>query len=1210
MECLGFATRPGRSRWAEAFRYRPTRSVAALLVILASSAVRADGPPLPPFKRMVTGADAQRIEALSKTIDERERAGQFAEALIFSSEILEIRRRVQGDDHWQTRSARIAVESLARAAALSRENQTRLAAHIRTPDDSLKLSEQGRAAEAERVKRESLELIRSLFGEDHPHYAVAASRLADALSDQGKYAEAEAFYRKALEIRRRAHGEDHPRTAESSNDLGVDLNHQAKYVEAEPLLKKALEIERQAKGDDHADLAVIYFSLAENCQHRGKVAQAEPLYRRALEIRRREFGDAHRLTGDSYTGLGTNLYSQGKNAEAEALFLKALEICRRLFPEAHPSTAMSYNNLAVAKLALGKAVEAEPLCRKSLEIWRQVRGDEHPETASAYNNVGMVLVEQGRSAEAEPYYQRALAIRRRRLGENHPDTGTIYHNLGGILFAQGKYAEAESVVERAVSIWQRALGPDHPLTDVGREHLAVLLAEDGKHAEAEPLYRTVLAHNLKQRINGEDNLDTARIYNNLGRSLIFQEKHAEANESFQKALAIWRRLLGENHRHVSLGYFNLGYNLDAWGKHNEAEAFHRKSLAMRTSLLGADHPDTAWAALELATNLDAQGKTDEAESIGLAATKSYEAARLQIGFAGLDRSQFASERSPLPLLAAVLARRGRATGAWQRWEANLARGLFDDLETRRRRTLTSDERHLLEELMNKLNQLDNQVAVLASSAKLSDDQRKSLDDLKARREEQKGRLAQVESDLVKKYNVAAGGVYGLTSIQAQLAPDEALIGWLDPKSIPHPADPRGNHWACVVRQTGSPVWIRLAGNGPGQSWSRDDEQLPERVRRLLASVPADAQSPWRDPVATLARQRLDALEPALKARDGLPAVRRLIVLPSTALAGIPIEALQEALSDSTPRYLISYAPSGTMFAWLAEHRRGDRAQKRRLLALGDPVPSPTDSPVKPDSRTPTGARSAENEGDAVQRRSRGASFVRLPGSAREVEAIAALFDQKNVLLGSDASEQNLESLRARGELGQFTVIHLATHGRMDDAIPMNSRLFLSQDRLPDPTASPVLDQAVFDGVLTAGQVMSTWKLNADLVTLSACQSGLGRQSGGEGFLGFAQAFFLAGSQSLVLSLWEVDDRATSILMVRFYQNWLGRRPGLDKPMSKAEALRVAKAYVRCLTKDQLDGELSQLSRGAVRSLGNAPAATRPFEHPHYWAGFILVGDPA
>jgi CHAT domain-containing protein len=141
--------------------------------------------------------------------------------------------------------------------------------------------------------------------------------------------------------------------------------------------------------------------------------------------------------------------------------------------------------------------------------------------------------------------------------------------------------------------------------------------------------------------------------------------------------------------------------------------------------------------------------------------------------------------------------------------------------------------------------------------------------------------------------------------------------------------------------------------------------------------------------------------------------------------------------------------------------------------------------------------------------------------------------------------------------------------------------------------------------------MSTWKLKAELVTLSACKSGLGRQSGGEGFVGFAQAFFLAGCRSLILSLWEVDDQATSLLMTRFYQNWLGKRPGLAKPLSKAEALREAQTWLRGLTGADADRELDGISRGEPRSRSRSSHSLQgqPFSHPHDWAGFILMGDP-
>src|SRR5262249_56993747 len=98
-----------------------------------------------------------------------------------------------------------------------------------------------------------------------------------------------------------------------------------------------------------------------------------------------------------------------------------------------------------------------------------------------------------------------------------------------------------------------------------------------------------------------------------------------------------------------------------------------------------------------------------------------------------------------------------------------------------------------------------------------------------------------------------------------------------------------------------------------------------------------------------------------------------------------------------------------------------------------------------------------------------------------------------------------------------------------------------------------------DGGITAAE-MRRWQLEAELVTLSACETGLGERLGGEGYLGFAQALFTAGARSVVLSLWEVDDPSTALLMSRFYQNVLGQRAGLAKPLAKAEALREAKQW--------------------------------------------------
>ena len=147
-------------------------------------------------------------------------------------------------------------------------------------------------------------------------------------------------------------------------------------------------------------------------------------------------------------------------------------------------------------------------------------------------------------------------------------------------------------------------------------------------------------------------------------------------------------------------------------------------------------------------------------------------------------------------------------------------------------------------------------------------------------------------------------------------------------------------------------------------------------------------------------------------------------------------------------------------------------------------------------------------------------------------------------------------------------------------------------------------------------------MDAELVTLSACESGLGRKGGGDGLLGFAQAFLLAGSQSVCLSLWQVDDTATALLMDRFYRNLLGKREGGGKPLGKAAALREAKQWLRNVPASEALDRLGEITNGEVR--GQRPVREemrsvpkpkdavgdyKPYAHPRYWAAFILLGDP-
>jgi CHAT domain-containing protein len=262
-----------------------------------------------------------------------------------------------------------------------------------------------------------------------------------------------------------------------------------------------------------------------------------------------------------------------------------------------------------------------------------------------------------------------------------------------------------------------------------------------------------------------------------------------------------------------------------------------------------------------------------------------------------------------------------------------------------------------------------------------------------------------------------------------------------------------------------------------------------------------------------------------------------------------------------------------------------------------------------DPLPPTAFVRTRRESERILLGMRGGSRARLPGTRREVEALAGLFPDGRAitLLGPRACEATVQGLARSGQLKGFRYLHFATHGESDPRYAYRTALILAPD--PEATADPTALET--DGTITAEQIARTWELDADLVVLSACESGLGREAGGEGYLGFAQPLLAKGARSLVLSQWKVDDDATALLMERFYRNLLGKRNGLSGPMPKAEALAEAKRWLRGAGPSEVGAALAALPRGAIvrREAVKAGPSDHPYADPTYWAGFVLIGAP-
>jgi CHAT domain-containing protein len=938
-----------------------------------------------------------------------------------------------------------------------------------------------------------------------------------------------------------------------------------KYADAEQVDRRALKIRRDLLGEAHRDTAVSYNNLADDLRGQRQYAAAENLDRQALAIFIRLLGEQHPDTASSCFNLAADLHQQGKYAAAEQLDHRALAIRVKLLGEGQRDTAISYNNLAADLRQQGQYAAAEELDGQALAIFIKVFGEEHRDTATSYSTLAVDLYQQGQYAAAEKLHRQALTIRLKVLGEEHRDTATSYNNLAETLRQQGQYAAAEKLHRQALAINVRVLGGEHPETAILYSNLAADLSQQGQYAAAENLNRQALAIRLK--VLGEEHPDTAMSYNNLAEALRQQGQYAAAEKLHRQALAINVKLLGEEHPKTATSYDNLAADLYQQGQYAAAEKLHRQALAISIKVLGEAHPDTATSYNNLAWSCYAQGEFGQAEEFAILAAKGFQAARLRVSFTGLGRTDFGAENSPLAFLAALLARNGKPGDAWKYLEQDLGRGLFDDLSSRSGRKLTPQQRQREQTLQGELARIDRELPEVLGDKK-KDTAR--ADKLRKDRDRLLLELLEFQAELEKTYGPAVGQVYELDKIQAHLAADAALIVWVDIAGRPDAKDPNGEHWGVVVRHKGAPVWVRLEAAHDGK-WGEKDKLLPWNARQAL-------RTPQDDPAPALYALYKQRLQPVEKHLQG---VKHLIVLPSQAMAGITLEAVTDA-------YRISYAPSGTIYAWL--QKKEDVPQKTPdLLALGDPAFATEQAQI---------ASSNNDQPLAAWLRDK---TQPLPGTRAEVEGIAQLFATRKgqvlKFLGPEANGHNLDLLAQKRELARFRYLHLATHAEADPIGGMNSFLKLTpQD----------VELASYEK-LSAGHILRTWNLRADLVTLSACETALGEQRGGEGYVGFAQALFFAGARSLVLSEWKVHDYATTLLMHRFYENLLGARPGMRAPLPKGEALAEAKRWLKGLAQAEAVRRLKALGVPVSRAWISA-TGERPFEHPYFWAAFILIGD--
>lgn len=854
-------------------------------------------------------------------------------------------------------------------------------------------------------------------------------------------------------------------------------------------------------------------------------ARAIDAHRRALALGR-ELGDAKEL-GRALYGLG-NLYSKtGQVGQAYQVLSEGLPL-RRQAGDACGEARILFQ-LVHVNLRLGRRDRAQA----SLEQAERAAGScDHPRSPLWYLSMSI----QFRRSQGE--LEQALDLSRKAqdfcASHKYPDADVL-HSMGSLYLDLGDEEQALAHYQQAL---ERASDPMVQLRI--RNSIGWLHHVRNEPDKALDILRQALVIESEldrqgTKIDSEARTGTLRY---LGVVLTSTGKPQEGLPLLLDELEIHRK--GSDRSQEAKSRSEIAQAYRQLGRLDEAEKELRAALEIARQ---AGPPSMeAQTLFRLAELHREQGRIAEARGEIERALEIVETVRSAVVSDDLRASFLASKRAYYELYLDLLqnAYRDRpaegAAAALEASERARARGLLDLLAEAK----VDVQQGIAPELRERERQLSTQLTGLQSD--LSKEFRRpavaeeALAELRGKIAEVVQEMASLESEIRLRHPRYAQIRYpaplSAAEIRSRLDPDTALLEYF-------------------VGRQGSYLFVVTRDRVEAHRLPPEQELYPrvEKLRKAIAEAEGKRVRAFRQAASEL----YDVLiKPAAGALKGRP---NLLIAPDGTLHLLPFEALltdgaagdeYSDLSYLIRSHAVSYVPSASVLDGLREPRTAPPGAKE-LVAFGDPIWEEAGTAV-------AAVRGGAQRGGGLGRD----LFRRLSETPREVRSIAEIYGpQRSVLyLGKEALEERVKN---NPEVENARRVHFATHGILNEKQPRLSGLVLSRPLGPGE-----------DGYLQFYEIFNL-RLNADLVTLSACETALGETVSGEGVMGLTRAFHYAGARSLVVSLWQVDDRRTSDLMILFYRNLDGS--------GKADALQRSK--------------LAMIREGAL---------------PYHWAPFILSGD--
>jgi CHAT domain-containing protein len=991
-----------------------------------------------------------------------------------------------------------------------------------------------------------LMLPRLTFGQNAD--SLTAVRMVDSLiqlnvnaTEQRKFEEAlksiEAAERKAEEV----FGQNHLLYGLCLFNHGRTFFMQQGYSDAEPYFWQAKDIQEKTIGKEHPDYAWTLRFLGVICQYQGKYEKAEVLYLEAKSIFEKTTGKVNLRYAACLSSLGALYNDLGQYEQAISILKGSLEIYEQV-PNSERSYAMALNNLGITYWRIGLYEECEATHLKAQKIKATAFGAEHPSYAMTLSNLAILYNQLGQHDRAMQLNLEVKSIREKTLGKENMDYAMTLNNLANDYEELGEYEKAEALDLEAKAIRERMVGKEHADYTMSLNNLANLYRNLGRYAEAEKLDQEALS--IRGATLGKAHPDYAYSLTGLGKTYEKMGLYEKAESSFKEAKDIREKALGRENAEYLKSLYNLADFYRAAAAPEKAKSFFLEinEQEQRSISKGADFLHES----ELVQYINSYRKSQQSFFSFMFDNAQASPIFLRAAWDNMMFFKGLLQENSAAIERAVATAPDSIQQVHARW-----RGLRRRLAFKYAQPIA--ERQNVAELEREADALEKEL--VRSIAGFSDRRRQAT--------------WQDVHDKLKPDEAALEFIHFQYCDSEKKLTDTILYVAL----LIHPSweSPR---WVTLFEEKSLDSLLQTSGQRKAdyidKLYSVESRGVVEKGQSLydilwqpIEKELVGIKTIYYSAVGLVHRLNLGAV--LINADSTLADKFQLIQLGSTRQLVIPAErksSNNEALLFGGIRYEL------------------DSAAIRHIDSTREVTAAIATTTNKKDSN-PAKIRSlAQSE-----------SWRYLLYTDKEVVAIEEIMKsaklQTQLFNGYSASEEAFKRIGANGK-NSPRILHIATHGfffsdqkdttnRNHDPVfkvsenPMiRSGLLFAGANHAWTTGKP-LRKDMDDGILTAYEISQMNLSNTELVVLSACETGLGDIKGNEGVFGLQRAFKIAGVKYLIMSLWQVPDKQTSILMVTFYKKWL------EDKMEIPEAFRAAQKQMR---EQGLD--------------------------PYYWAGFVLV----